>query len=351
MSLKVLHLHFGKDGGAERFFVNLVNALGERGVEQRFVIRPHRVWKSEIAHLGEIIENNYRRISPTSIWLEWRVRKLARSWQPDAILAWMPRAARLIPATGDAVKFVRLGDFPRHLRHFRYCDFIVGNIPGIGLHCQNLGWDKPVVTISNFPREVSPVPVDRQLLDTPEDAFVISSSGRFVPRKGMDLLVRAVARIPGAFLWLLGEGKELDALKQLAQDEGVADRVRFAGWVDEPIHYVAASDLFCMPSRHEPLGNVVLEAWKAGVPTVSTRSEGPSWYMKDGDNGLLVDIDDLDALVDAINRVRADPGLGSRLVANANRTLDAMFSKERIVDFYIAAFQGHIDEIQAADHR
>ncbi len=54
--MRVLHLHFGKHGGAERFFVVLANALSERGVEQRFVIRPKRAWRSEVENLGLIVE-------------------------------------------------------------------------------------------------------------------------------------------------------------------------------------------------------------------------------------------------------------------------------------------------------
>jgi glycosyltransferase involved in cell wall biosynthesis len=335
---RVLHLHFGKEGGAERFFVNLAQAFAARGVEQRFVIRPGRSWRPEIAPLGPIIENDYRRLSLSSLWLSHRVRRIARDWQPDAIMAWMPRAARLIPEAPGAVKLTRLGDFPRHLDHFRRCDLLVGNIPGIGQHCLALGWRKPVVTISNFAREVVPVPVDRATLDTPADAFVISNAGRFVHRKGFDLLIRAAARVPGAYLWLIGDGREREALAALARAEGIAGRTRFIGWVDEPIHYIAASDVLAMPSRHEPLGNVILEAWQARVPVVSTLSEGPSWYMEDGVNGLLAPIDDLDAVVAGIARLRADPALAVRLVAGGTARLQDWFSRERIVDQYLALF-------------
>ena len=51
-SLKVIHIHFGKEGGAERFFVKLAQALGRRGVEQRFIIRPGRSWDGQITPLG-----------------------------------------------------------------------------------------------------------------------------------------------------------------------------------------------------------------------------------------------------------------------------------------------------------
>jgi glycosyltransferase involved in cell wall biosynthesis len=340
--MKVLHLHFGKEGGAERFFVNLVNELGKRDVEQRFVIRPGRSWTSQISDLGTVIENDYRRISPTSYLLQWRVARMCKVWQPDAIMAWMPRAARLIPKHDGAVKLARLGDFPRHLQHFSRCDVLVGNTPDIGLHCQKLGWTKPMLTISNFPRRVTPVPVSRAAHQTPDDAFLICGAGRFVPRKGMDLLVRAAAKIPGAWLWLVGDGVERPRLEALVAELGIGNRTRFIGWVGEPIHHLAAADVVGMPSRHEPLGNVVLEGWQAGVPVVSTRSEGPGWFMRDGANGLLTDIDDLDAFVAALTRVRDEKVLAAKLAAGARETLAAQFSIDGIVDQYLDLFSGKL---------
>ncbi|MDE0144512.1 MAG: glycosyltransferase [Nitrospira sp.] len=340
---RVLHLHFGKDGGAERFFVNLVNALGERGVEQRFIIRPRRSWRREIEALGPIIENHYRYISFSSLLLPWRVRRMLRQWQPDAIMAWMTRAARLIPDWPGAVKLARIGNFPPHLRHFSRCDALVGNMPGIRSHCKDLGWTRPVHTISNFPREVSPVPVARAALGTPDDVFLISGAGRFLPRKGHDLLIRVTAQIPDAWLWLIGDGQERRTLEKLAHKVGIADRTRFVGWVEEPIHYVAATDVFGMPSRYEPLGNVILEAWQAGVPVVATRSEGPSWYMTDSENGLLVDIDDLDAFVAAVRRLHNDYGLAETLVAGGRKQLEETFNKNRIVDQYLDLFAGNLN--------
>ena len=341
---KILHIHFGKEGGAERFFVNLAAEFSEAGQEQRFIIRPGRSWQDAVTALGPTMFHNFRRVSLSSLLLRYRVGRLIADWKPDVIMAWMPRAARLIPAHDGAVKLTRLGDFPKHLAHFANCDVLVGNVPGIGRRCVDLGWTKPVRTISNFPREVQAVPVDRAILDTPAEAFVVSSSGRFVPRKGFDVLIRAVAQIPGAYLWLIGDGKEAQALRALARDLGMIDRVRFTGWVDEPAHYVAASDAFVMASRHEPLGNVALEAWSMGVPVVSTRSEGPSWYMKPDQNGILVDIDDVAAITQGLKRIRTDPDYAASLVAGAHETLIDQFSKDRIVAQYFDLFDGNFQD-------
>ncbi|MBF9030149.1 glycosyltransferase [Rhodobacterales bacterium HKCCE3408] len=340
--MKVLHMHFGKEGGAERFFVNLVTAFAEAGVEQRFVTRPGRVWKAEVAPLGPVIENHYRRLSLSSPILTWRVHRMVRQWRPDAIMAWMSRSSRLVPDWPHAVKLTRLGDYPRHLKHFRYNDLIVANTPGIAERCRELGWDRPLEVVSNFVRDVDPVPVDRARFDTPKDAFLVTGSGRFVNRKGFDTLLRAVADLPGAYLWLMGEGEKRDELEQLAGELGIADRVRFIGWVEEPMHYVAASDCFVMPSRHEPLGNVILEAWATGVPCVSTASEGPAWFCTDGSDSLLVPIDGVTEMAAAIARVRDEPGLAARLAENGAETLAARFTKSAVVDRYLAIFRGEI---------
>ena len=347
---RILHIHFGKDGGNERFFVSLAQALGDRGAEQRFIIRPHRRWRGEIEALGPIIENHYRYLSLSSPLLKWwRLPRMLRKWRPDAVMAWKPRSARLISDWPGTVKLARLGDFPRHLKHYRHCDLLVGNLPGIADRCRELGWTRAVGTITNFPPEVTARPVARADLDTPEDAFLISGAGRFVPGKGFDLLIRAAGRIPDAWLWLIGDGEERRALEALAREVGMADRTRFVGWVKEPAHHIAATDVFGMPSRHEPLGNVILEAWQAGVPVVATRSEGPSWYMVDGENGALVGIDDLDAFAEAVDRLRCDRVLAEALVTGGRVRLAEMFSRDRIVDRYLRLFAG--DPIEAEVQR
>lgn len=333
---RILHLHFGKDGGAERFFVALAQGLARRGAEQRFVIRPGRSWRGELDPLGEVIEAQGRVLSPGSWLLPWRLGRIARGWGADAVMAWMPRAARLLPrAPGRALRFARLGDFPAHLRHFGRCDLLVGNIPGIGDHVRAQGWDRPFLCIPNFARPVTPRPVDRAALGTPAGAFVVAAGGRFVPRKGLDALVRAVARLPGAWLWLVGDGEERATLERLVDELGLRERTRFAGWVEEPIHHLAAADALAVPSRHEPFGNLVIEGWRAGVPVVSTRSEGPSWYMRDGDNGLLCGIDDVEGMAAALARLREEPGLGPRLVAGGRAMLDGPFSEGAVVDRYL----------------
>ncbi|MET3855462.1 glycosyltransferase [Rhizobium sp. OAE497] len=337
--MKVFHYHFGKDGGAEKFFVHLARGLGRRGVEQTSVIRPDRLWRKDIEPYSKIIESNFRNLSPDRLLLPLKVRYLAEREKPDALFSWATRASRLMPNYKGCIKISRLGDYPTNLSYFKNTDVLVCNTPGIGEHVRNIGWTRGVEVISNFTTTDRVAPVDRATLDTPEGVPVVMSMGRFVPRKQFALLTAAVAKLPGVYLWLAGDGEEMENVRKVAADLGVSDRVRFLGWQKDTRPFVAASDIFVMPSSHEPLGNVILEAWAQHKPVVSSRSEGPLWFMRDGENGLLVDIGDTDGFSRAIERLINDNVLSEKVAAGGNKTLMQQFSEEAVCNAYIELFK------------
>ncbi len=341
-SLKVIHIHFGKEGGAERFFVKLAQALGRRGVQQRFIIRPERSWDGQVATLGPVIRNNFSAMSPLSLLAHFQADRWVRQWQPNAVMAWMPRAARLVHPWPGVVKLARMGNFPGNLKHFGNCDLLVGNVPGIAQTCRDLGWTKPALTIANFTPVITSTPVSRASLTTPEDAFLIVAGGRFQPRKALDMAVRALARLPGAWLWLVGDGSMRAELEQLAVKLNVADRVRFVGWVNDPSNYISTGDAFVMPSRHEPLGNLLLEAWSLGIPSVSTRSDGPNWYMSDGVDGLMADIDNDTQIATALAFLRDNPEQAKTFARNAAQRLEGFLRKIAICVDYMRVFRGEL---------
>lgn len=339
--MRLFHTHFGRDGGAEKFFVSLVRALSEAGIEQTVLIRPERGWRAQLPANVEVHEGLPRLLTPSRFLLPWKFRRLVAARKPAGVLAWMPRAADFMPSGGCGLRVARLGDYPTTLKHFRNIDLMVCNTPGIAEHIKELGWTKPARVISNFTLARPAPPVARERLGAPPGAFVVLGAGRFVRRKGFHTLIEAVAKSPAVHLCLLGEGEEEANLRQQARELGVADRVHFAGWQPDPNPWLSACDAFCMPSLHEPLGNVVLEAWGAGVPVIASRSEGPSWMMTDGEDGLLFPVGDAGVLAAAIARLRSEPGLGARLVAGGRRTLDKAFSREAVTRAYIQLFAEH----------
>ncbi|MGK6312388.1 glycosyltransferase [Neorhizobium sp. DT-125] len=337
--MKVLHIHFGKEGGAERFFVNLVNALHDRGVEQRMLIRPDRSWRAEIEGCGKVYEGVFRRISLSRFLLSARMHMILRDFQPDVIMSWQLRASRFMPNYRKARRISRLGDYPEHLGYYTNSEILVCLTPDIAAKVREFGWTRAIEIIPNFTRAVPAPAVSRQELQTPEDAFVVLGMGRFVKRKGFDTLIRSIAGVAGAYLWLLGDGPERENLKALVDDLGLQDRVRFPGWQTDAYSYLAAADAFAITSLHEPLGNVCFEGWGAGKPTVSSRAEGPSWVMTDEEDALMFDRGDADGLAAALSRIRDDAGLRQRLVEGGRRKLEQRFSEEAITQTYLRLFR------------
>jgi glycosyltransferase involved in cell wall biosynthesis len=336
--VKIFHFHFGKEGGAERFFVSLINSFAERGVEQTIFIRPNRTWRPEIDSRIVVHEKVWRRISLTRFWLEAKLKRLIKQEQPDVLMAWMPRGARFTPNYPNALKVSRLGDYPSRLDYFTNIDVLICNTPGIAERVRELGWKRRVEVISNFTNIKTAPPVARESFNTPANAFVVLGVGRFVRRKGFHTLIEAIDGLPDTYVWLVGNGEEHENLRNEAQNLGVLDRVRFLGWQKSPAPFLSACDVFCMPSTHEPLGNVILEAWGSGKPVVASRSEGPSWFMRDDRDGLLFDIEDAKQLRSALQRLRNDPQLKQKITDGGRATLDSQFSKQAVTDAYLKLF-------------
>lgn len=149
---------------------------------------------------------------------------------------------------------------------------------------------------------------------------------RLVPRKGQDMLVRALPeirrRVPDAALLLVGGGPYRKRLRQLAEAHGVVDDVMLTGsvpWPELPAHY-AAGDVFAMPARTrgkgldvEGLGIVYLEASATGLPVVAGRSGGAPETVRDEVTGHVVDGRDVGQLTDTLAALLADPARARRM--------------------------------------
>jgi glycosyltransferase involved in cell wall biosynthesis len=129
-------------------------------------------------------------------------------------------------------------------------------------------------------------------------------AGRLVPLKGVDILLRAVARLGGCPVRLLvvGEGPERPCLEAMAQDLGLCDRVSFLGQRthEEVYRALAGAHLYVHAARHEALGFTILEAMASGLPVVATAVEGIPEAVADGQSGLLVPPESPEALAQAI---------------------------------------------------
>jgi len=168
---------------------------------------------------------------------------------------------------------------------------------------------------------------------------LIGAVGRVEPQKGFDILIHALREIRGATLVLVGDGKERGRLDELARRVGVADRVVWTGWREDPRIYLASVDVFALPSRFEGFPLVALEALLARAAVVATDVGSVAEAVRDGETGLLVPAEDPGALAGAIRRLLGDDDLRQQLGQQGRRLVLERFTAEKMTRSYESLYE------------
>ena len=329
---RILHVMAGaEEGGAENIMLESVLALAEAGVAQAVLTRPDNAFRLEAFRKAgvEVETAAFSRYWPFPT--RGRLAGLIRRFRPDAIEYWMGRAGEAAPAAYRARSIGWYGGYYK-LKRFANCDWHVGLTKDLLRHIreQGVAEDRSAI-IHTYADFENAAPVDRDSLATPEDAPVALALARLHWKKGLDTLLEATARVEGLHVWIAGEGPLEAELKAQCAALGLNDRVRFLGWRNDRGALLAACDMVAFPSRYEPFGTVTVDAWAASRPLIAADAAGPAAYVKDGENGLLIPKDDVEALATALRRVIGEAGLADRLVAGGRASYEATFTKAAFV--------------------
>ncbi|MFG1932059.1 glycosyltransferase family 4 protein [Mycobacterium sp. NPDC048908] len=335
-------------GGIQAYLQNLVDHLMAAGTHQLTVYAPK--WKGaedfDRAAAYEVVRHPGTLMLPEPS-VATRMRKLIRSHDADTV--WFGAAAPL----ALMAPLARGGGAGRVIASTHGHEVGWSMLPVARTALRRIGTDTDVVTyVSRYTRErfasafgpraalehLAPgVDTDRFAPDEVARAElraryrlgqrpVVVCVSRLVPRKGQDMLIRAMPairqRAPGTALVVVGGGPYLASLRRLAHRFGVAEHVVFTEGVpgDElPAHH-AMADVFAMPCRTrgagldvEGLGIVFLEASSTGVPVVAGRSGGAPETVLDGETGVVVDGWDVGAIAAAVGDLLADPDRAARM--------------------------------------
>ncbi len=171
-------------------------------------------------------------------------------------------------------------------------------------------------------------------------------AGRLRTRKAVAVLVEAFALVrqqhPRAQLVLAGDGEQRPALERQVETLGLDDdAVRFLGAIPrhEMVDWYRRADIFCLPSIYEGFPLAILEAMAAGLPIVTTTASGMPEAIVDGESGILVGLEDVGALGQALGRLLADDDRRHRMGEAARRRVKDHFTIERIGAQYLALWQ------------
>lgn len=340
--MKVMHVMAGAPtGGAENIFLECVLALDDAGLEQCVVTRDNNdfrlnCFKDRGIPTKTASFHNYFRWTTDKV-----IAEAVAEFEPDIIEYWMGRAGTFAYVAKSGKQPVNVGWYGGYykLARFKNCPYHVGLTKDLVRHIKEQGVDEDHVELIHTYAEFEDAPpTDRASLGTPEDAPVVLALARLHWKKGLDLLLNSMAEIPGAYLWIAGEGPLESKLKAQCSELGLDDRVRFLGWRDDRGALLAAADICAFPSRYEPFGTVTVDAWAAKTPLVAAASAGPKAYVKNEENGLLIEIDDQEALTTSLRRLIEEPELREKVVAGGLKSYNEQFTKEVFIkdsmDFY-----------------
>jgi glycogen synthase len=192
------------------------------------------------------------------------------------------------------------------------------------------------VNAQNFDYQLDPGEVKRRHALAPLDPLVLFA-GRLTVQKGPDILVRAMPSVlrfyPNAKFVFAGDGHMRAEICALAHQLGVAHALRMLGQMGgrDLADLFKAADVVAVPSRNEPFGIVILEAWSAGRPVVSSKRGGPAEFVWHGVNGFQVD-DTPDSVAWGLGTLLADYQRGCWMGRNGRAAVDAVFSWDCIAE-------------------
>lgn len=176
--------------------------------------------------------------------------------------------------------------------------------------------------------------IGREDLGIPEDAFVVGMVGRISSQKAPDVFIKVAKllkeNIPNSHFIIVGNGEQESEIRKYAEENGFADSLHITGWVDNPMSYVELFDVACLLSRWEGFGLALPEYMLAEKPIVATRVDAIPNIIKDGKNGLLVEVDDVKGSVKAILRLYKDDNLREMLIECASHDVRSKYDVRRV---------------------
>lgn len=340
--MKIFHLMSGAPyGGVEQQAERLTAVLQQNGDEQRVMLADNPARAERFAAAGAItIEMQFP--SRFAFLDRRRINGVIRRFEPNIVLSWTPDVAPLVEK-GNFTHIGRIGA-AFDSAALAKCDHLLAPTQARADAAISAGWaGSRVHVIPHLPfartGKTPTPPVSRKSYYTPPTAHLVVTAMRLVRGCGLETLLDAIARLSGYYVWIAGDGPDRAALEAYAHEKGVKPRVRFLGWQDDLAPFVAVSDAFVYPVRTDDGSDVIVEAWGAGASIISADSLGPGLLVKNGENGVLVPVDDAISMAEAIKRLSLDRALAKKLSDAGRAVFTESYTDEKIAQRYLDLFK------------
>ncbi|MBH43200.1 MAG: hypothetical protein CMP25_00220 [Rickettsiales bacterium] len=328
--IKIVNIMSGSNyGGAENFFERFSIALNkESNILQKVIIRKNKRRYNLLKKNGIDIEELAFK-GKWDLLTKKSLKKKCEIFQPDVILTWMNRASYLISDLDKSIiKIGRLGGY-YNIKNYIYCDYLIANTEDIKDFIISKGWDpEKVFCLNNFVGNDLEY-VKHKTKNVNEK--ILLGLGRFHENKAFETIISALPKLKNFELILVGTGK-LKKYYQLESERlGVSHKVKIINWVEDVSKYYLSADYLICPSRIEPLGNIIIEAWSYKLPVVASNIMGPKRLIKHKINGMKFEVEDVDGLISCLNEINSNKTLKNKIIENAYNDYQKKFSKDVVI--------------------
>jgi glycosyltransferase involved in cell wall biosynthesis len=302
------------NGGLEQVFLNYVPTLTLQGNQVISVVHPKAQILDDCPKENLKTIHNYNQYDPFAIY---RLRQLIHTEKPDCIITHSYRAAYLFKKTKTKVPKIAVCHVKGHY------DFGTDAIIAITEQMRQdiINFGKPAHSVFTIPNMIH-IPHNLTYKEPRENEVpIIGACARFAPIKGIDILIEALAELKTRKIVfkakIAGDGKEKEHYIQLIKHHKLQDEVTLLGWVEDRHSFYESIDLFCLPSREEAFGLVVLESMMHSLPMVLSELSGPTEIIGNSESAIFVEPENPISFADGLEHIICNKNYAKQLSYNA----------------------------------
>lgn len=329
-----------QNGGAEQAFLDYSNALKNLGHEVVAILKTDAPYASEVEKLGITVKKTDNKFGYYDFLAVKNIQKILEEEKADIAISHIGRATVLTRKAIKKIKGKKV--FQIAVNHSGNVKRSIGADIVLSVN-KRIFFDTVESGQSEERSFVIPNAID--LSDALEakpkaslqdkEKIVIGTIGRLDRSKGFDYAIKALKNLEkisdkNFVLKIAGDGYYEPVLRDLVKQLGLENKVEFLGWIKNKKEFFDSIDIFCLPSKNEPFGIVILEAMKFAKPIISTDADGPLEILTNELDSLMVDLSPQnnveERIAKAVVRIVNEPELMNKMVSNASQKLRDKFS-------------------------
>ena len=328
-------------GGAERVISILANHYAEKNWNVEIILLLENTIEYKLNSKIKIINisANGSYIKNIPYWFK-NIRKYINESKPDRIVSFVGRINMLVLTSTVGLNIPTIiseRNDPKHDGRGKLME-IYANL------CYKLAssivfqteYEKLCFSKRLYNRSyIIPNPVNVEVKRNENENIEVVTAGRLMPQKNQDMLIDAFNKIsdkyPNAILDIYGDGSLKEHLQDKINSCGMQDTIKLCGNVTNIHEKISGATMFVLSSNFEGLSNALIEAMMIGLPCITTNYPGANEIVRDGYNGLVVPMNDVDALSNAMEEIIVNKELSNKLSINAIKSSE-IYKKEVVIE-------------------